>query len=506
MGKTVITPKDIRETRNYDDIFVRNVIAGLLGLLNNKLTYSQVWDDKSDDIEFLTVPFFYNLGNPSSEDFIQDNYITFGDQCGFKQISGNFDMIPRGMIALTSAAIQGDAVTNRFVMGRYQRPDENGNMRTYVSFLYSIPVLCTFNVEIRCSKFGEMLKIDQACREFFFKNKTYYITFRGMRIGCRAGFPDTYTGEQTSGYVMGQETPEDPKLTFEVQVESYQPVFDPTTELRANNLVRNWALGMHLPPAPGMHVPENDPGEMELLPTAPGKIYTLADHTRRRIPSDSDLIIKWHWTKEQGDIVSVRLSYVNANENESQETGTGVAFNIEHNRGVKSNTIDVVDNTGEYVWHIPAGFTEFRRPDITYRNTDEVVVHKEPDVRIFPDQVSRIVTPEDFEILYPGYFLVRALHENEAAPKEIGVPGMLTWTGTDGVYKEIHFVMKVRDHELASEDGVHPEIILTDKEGRPLRQQRFKWTGELSHRYVNLFIADAVNKDTEISMDYIEIV
>ena len=38
---------------NFDNVFNRSVISGLLYLLNHKLTYEQVWDDKT--VERVTI-------------------------------------------------------------------------------------------------------------------------------------------------------------------------------------------------------------------------------------------------------------------------------------------------------------------------------------------------------------------------------------------------------------------------------------------------------------------
>ena len=73
MPKTVLNDRNLYEKRNKDDIFIRDVIGGLLKLLNNRLVYTQVWEDSSEGMEDITVPFYYDLGNSSGERFLQDN-------------------------------------------------------------------------------------------------------------------------------------------------------------------------------------------------------------------------------------------------------------------------------------------------------------------------------------------------------------------------------------------------------------------------------------------------
>lgn len=240
---TKIEEKKLYEKRNRDDIFVRDVIGGLLKVLNNKLVYDQIWDDTKEGIESITIPFYYEIGNVTGERFLQDNYVTFGSQCGFKKINGNFDMIPRGMISLASLQIESDSITNRMVMGEYQKEDPiDGKIKTYVAFLFAIPMKMTIDVEIRSSSFTEMLKIVQACNEFFYKNKTYYINHKGMKLGCRVGFPDSFLAEKNSGYTMGGQDVDklNLKQTFQLEIECYQPVFDKSTERLKSNVIRAW--------------------------------------------------------------------------------------------------------------------------------------------------------------------------------------------------------------------------------------------------------------------------
>lgn len=52
--------KQLYESRNTDNVFIRNIVGGLLNVLNNRLKYTQVWSDT--ETETVNVPFFYNLG------------------------------------------------------------------------------------------------------------------------------------------------------------------------------------------------------------------------------------------------------------------------------------------------------------------------------------------------------------------------------------------------------------------------------------------------------------
>lgn len=126
MAKTKVVSKNLYERRNTSDVFNRLVIMGLLRILNNKLKYENIWEDTPDGIQEVTVPFFYNFSDsPSTERFIQDNYDNWtDDECtdlGIKKIAGDYKPLPYGVFKLDSTSIESGSITNRFVMGRYQK-------------------------------------------------------------------------------------------------------------------------------------------------------------------------------------------------------------------------------------------------------------------------------------------------------------------------------------------------------------------------------------------------
>ena len=183
-------PKQLYENRNSSDIFDREIIAAILRIFNKKIVYQQIWDELTNKTEKITVPFFYNFGgsNSNSEKFIQDNYLFFGDnectEIGLKKIDGNFDFYPRGELTLSSDTIDSGNITNRFVLGKFYKK-EGDELKPYVSQLYSIPLTYNFNIEIKATTLTEVMKIKQAYREYFYKNKTTHINYRGLVVPVR---------------------------------------------------------------------------------------------------------------------------------------------------------------------------------------------------------------------------------------------------------------------------------------------------------------------------------
>src|SRR5271157_943980 len=164
---------------NTDNIFSRALIAGLLRVLNFEIKYEQTWSN--EDIEEVEIPFFYNMSG--DERFKQNFYTFYADCIRPKHIDGNFDRIPRGVVTYKGSPISAQRITSRFVQGKYVQ-EIDGKLETFSSYLYSIPLSPQFSIEMWIDTENTLLKVEQAIRETFYKTKTYYVSFRGMRIGC----------------------------------------------------------------------------------------------------------------------------------------------------------------------------------------------------------------------------------------------------------------------------------------------------------------------------------
>ena len=202
---------------NNEDILIRAVIAGLLDVLNNHIEYKQVW--ANDDVETIKVPWLYNQSG--DERFMQDFYTHYAECLPPRAVDGTFDAIPRGIITYTGSTINAQRITSRYVQGRYVK-EVDGKLESYVSFLYSIPLQIRLDCEIIVDRQITALKIEQELRETFYKTVTYYVYYKGMRVGCTVGFPEDIAIEKNIQYSFETEDPI--KLTFSLEIESYQPV------------------------------------------------------------------------------------------------------------------------------------------------------------------------------------------------------------------------------------------------------------------------------------------
>jgi hypothetical protein len=424
-------------TYNNEDIISRAVIAGMLGVLNNNVTYNQVWSNT--EIEEVKVPWYYNMSG--DERFMQDFYTHYAD-CDFpKPADGNFDKIPRGVITYTGADIDSARITNRFVQGRYVK-EVDGKLQSFVSFLYSIPLTVRFDCELWVETQNTALKVEQAIREVFYKTTTFYVYYKGMRLGCTAGFSENYAVDKIIDYSFEEDNRI--KITFTIEVETYQPVFDPTTEMNANNYMRGVGYRIY------DHNEKSD-GEITMVTPRDGTI----------IPKETPLMIEWSYIKEGAiiDRVDAYWQYTNSNDWQLIEKG--------------------VDNHEFWYWNIPKEFTDYKEPIIIWEETDDVAVYREPKITITPDLSTGIINAASFNVIDEGYFSAPSDDASMHIILEMrNTSNRVVYTGDTSIY------VNILNYKV---NTANPITIVDDVS--------IVFPGEVDYKEVDIIIANSVNND-----------
>lgn len=345
---------------NNEDILIRAVIAGVLNILNNTISYDQVWDNR--EIETIDVPWFYNQSG--DERYMQDFYTHYKDCFNPRYIDGNFDGVPRGILTYTGSAIDATRITSRYIQGQYNKII-NGQLETYHSNLFNIPL----NIDLECEMLIDTqitsLKIEQIIREEFFKTITFYVYYKGLRIPCQVGFPDDTIIEKPIQYSFDP----DRKITlkFKLQVECYQPVFDKTTEQSIRNKIKGINFKLY---------DVNDSKSAKIVPISPEDNLSLS--------KNSTINIEWTWNREGAILNQVNI-YI-------EDNITKEIILIENN----------IENNGYYDLKLPKNFTSFNQPIISYN----AKVLKDPIIHILPSTSSPyIINENSFIIEDPGYFI-----------------------------------------------------------------------------------------------------
>ena len=446
MAKTEITAKQLYENRNTSDVFSRLVIMGVLRLLNQKLKYTQVWEDTEEGTQEVTVPFFFDFsgGSGTSEKFIQDNYMNWSDdECtsmGIKKMSGDYKPIPYGVISLDSTNIEAGNISNRFVMGQFQKRIK-GELKPYVACLYSIPLTMSFTVNIACDTVNTMWKIEQAYREFFYKNKTFHINYRGTIVPCRIGFPESLTETKTANYTMGaqQKDGADVKLSFGLQCETYQPVFDPYTEMPAEKTIKSFSGGITIQDKSSLKIENN--GDIKIIQNNVRNEngYIEAEHIEKMsIVALENILLKWNYFYNYSDLLHVDILYKEYGDTE---------YNV-----ILSN----IDNHNCCHMSISGDFINSPEIDVIIEQNDNVMVMTQPSFKFYVNEKNQI-TEDTCVVLDKGCFLLDEQTEHAQ------ISAYLSYD-IDGDIKEQKIKINLLNGAVDTEHPIEMKCIIYPKE------------------------------------------
>lgn len=303
---------------------------GLVNLLNSKIHFENVYSNS--EIKQVTVPFYYNFGG--DERFLQDYFLQWNDCATPQMVDGNIDPIPRGIVTLKDSTINTNMLTNRFVRGNYVKQIGN-EVLTYNAFLNPIPLSMNFDAVVTADTSLDAFKIQQAILETFYKTQVFSVEFRGFRVPCQVGFPEDQGIEKTFEFTYQDDTVI--KFTVPLQLETYYPVTDPTTERFGGNR-------MNYPPGG-----PNIEWTFDETYVKPRLSFTSPSHNETYF-SSSKMNIEWSNT---GPITRVNIYYRKAG-------------NLEWVPIVKN-----LPNSGFYVWEIPFFDAD---GEVTRRDSNSVFV------------------------------------------------------------------------------------------------------------------------------------
>jgi len=221
---------------NTDDVLLRAVIVGLVNSFNDQIYYENVISDT--ERQTVRVPFFYAFSG--DERFLQDYFSNWSD-CAPSFIEGNYDPIPRGSITLTGINILMANQTSRFVRGFFTR-EKDGELLRYNSYLNSIPVSLQFNVKILVDTALDAFKIQQEIMRVLYKTLVFRVNFAGSVVPSQAGLPETYTNDKQFEYTYGEQNRI--SLSFDIEVETYFPIFDKKQEMFAGSRIEQTTIGV----------------------------------------------------------------------------------------------------------------------------------------------------------------------------------------------------------------------------------------------------------------------
>lgn len=222
------------KTLNTDDIFLRNLTIALLDLLNGEMELSLARDDHR---ETFKVPFVYNYG--TDEGFLKDFYIGLPDNCRIPVAEGTYDIIPRGIVTLSSFEVKPSDITNKFIRGNYTETEKGENdqnvLTGYSAQLFSLPMSVKFDIKVISDNLNKAFKIAESMLNINYANRVMYFQYRGVRIPAQFQFPASETVDKVYKFSLTDNNKIN--LTLSVNVETYFPSFESTTTRKASNVM-----------------------------------------------------------------------------------------------------------------------------------------------------------------------------------------------------------------------------------------------------------------------------
>jgi len=142
---------------------------------------------------------------------------------------GNYDKVPRGIVNLTSFAVDPSKLVNKRNMGNYMMMNNEGLMEGFVAEFEMIPVVIGVDVEILVSSQLDLFKVTEAIVKKMYKANFYHVDAGHLeegtyRISSEYMMPDDYTQERPIEYSFDDKA--NHKVTFSLEINSFIPSFD----------------------------------------------------------------------------------------------------------------------------------------------------------------------------------------------------------------------------------------------------------------------------------------
>lgn len=233
------THENIRN-ENVQDIFLRNATLSMLDLLNRQVIIDL---KRGDRVEKHEVPFFYNFS--SDEGFMKDFFMELPTDCKYPNFAeGNYDVLPRGIVTLSSFAIKPGDVTNKFVRGSYTQEvrdiNDQKRMKAFSSRLFTLPMTLKYSVKIESDNLNKTFKIIEKIFDFYYKNQVRYFQFRGIRIPGQVTFSDTAEFQKKYDFTYADN--QNVAITLNLDMETYFPSFDDHSTFYKGNTIHQFNL------------------------------------------------------------------------------------------------------------------------------------------------------------------------------------------------------------------------------------------------------------------------
>lgn len=219
---------------NYDDSVIRHIMIGLVADLNKKIYLTNQIDNETRDK--IDIPFYYSF--TGDEDVLYDYFLLDDSLDPDRQKAiANYEVVPRGIVNMSSINIDSGALLNKYVRGNYQKLEE-GQMRSYVSQFQMIPVTMGIEGKIWVDTQLDLFRVTEKLIKTLYKNNQYSVDVGHLeegtyRIATYYKMPEDYEMERPIEYSFDDEKRK--SVNFSIELLSFIPSFETGDEQFAGN-------------------------------------------------------------------------------------------------------------------------------------------------------------------------------------------------------------------------------------------------------------------------------
>jgi hypothetical protein len=215
-GETI---RSIGHQFNYDNVYLRMVTVALGRTLNKAIRWINYFKDEK---KCITLPFNYRMFG--QERFLLDSYL---DDIVDRRVELNTDIIPRGVITLSSFA----SVVDEFANPNVYIPKDckiHDEWKRIITKVKAIPMQMNFEIEILLDNERDLWVCSEKIMMLFFNYFLFNMDYFGMKIDLVLVLPDDKTVEfPTEGDLTSDKKK---TIKFPLTVRGYYPVWTVDTD------------------------------------------------------------------------------------------------------------------------------------------------------------------------------------------------------------------------------------------------------------------------------------
>lgn len=229
---------------NYSDVYLRNLLISLLDFLNNRIQIDYV--NNEQEICTYTIPFYLGSTSANSERFMQDSF-QYDQNLNTKLqhfIEGDIKSVPRGVLILDNISLTPNDFVNRFISANVTKKNwKTGQVKSISTNVNILQMNITFSLMIKFTTLIEGFKIFEKILNECYKTHQIQFSFNGVMMSAWVGFPEDLELKNTYEFSFGDE--KETQLDLNLEVESYYPIFDNTTEQGSNKHIEQFIVNMY---------------------------------------------------------------------------------------------------------------------------------------------------------------------------------------------------------------------------------------------------------------------